>query len=69
MKAINLRPILNRVLAGSIYYGHVSYDIAFVALAESLEIPFITADAKLHQKAETRWQFVVLLKALQFATD
>jgi len=69
MRVIDLTPLLNRVLATSIHYDHAAYDIAFVELAESLEIPFITADAKLHRKASTRSQFVVLLKSLRFATD
>ena len=62
-------PLLTRALAKSIDYDHAAYDTAFIALAERLKIPFVTADTILYRKASARSQFVVALRTLQFAAD
>ena len=59
--------LLDVILATSIDFDHAAYDAAFIALANQLGVPFVTADAKLYRKLASRALPAVLLKDLEFA--
>lgn len=56
---------LDDVLTASIEHDHAAYDMAFLALAEKLGVPFVTADEKLYSKVGLRSQMLVLLRDLE----
>lgn len=58
-------PLLDVVLAKSIELDHAAYDAAFIALADNIGVPFITADAKLYRKLSSRSPSAVLLRDLE----
>jgi predicted nucleic acid-binding protein len=56
------RLLLAEVLRNSIDVDHAAYDMAFVALADALQAPLITADKKMYNKVKDRSNRVVLLR-------
>jgi predicted nucleic acid-binding protein len=57
--------LIEQILTSSLRHDHPAYDMAFLALASSLEIPFITADQKLYRKALTASRLPILLRDLE----
>ncbi len=58
---------LIQTFQASVECDHAAYDMAFVALAEKLNLPFITADEKLYSKIRLRSKTHVLLRNLEQA--
>jgi predicted nucleic acid-binding protein len=56
--------LAKRILDASIRHNHPAYDMAFLVLADSLSIPFITADASLCRKVSSRSRTPILLRDL-----
>jgi len=56
--------LLLSILRTSCRYGHAAYDTAFLALAESRGIPFLTADKKFYTKFRPHTDRVLLLQNL-----
>jgi len=65
IEVVSLLPLVNDILANSLQYDHPAYDTAFLALASSLDIPFITADQKLYRKASRTSRPPILLRDLE----
>lgn len=47
LQRVPLATLAQAALTVALYYGSTAYDSAYVALAQQLELPFITADASL----------------------
>jgi predicted nucleic acid-binding protein len=56
--------LAEEILDASIRHNHPAYDMAFLVLADSLSIPFITADASLCRKISSRSRTPILLRDL-----
>jgi len=56
--------LAEEILHASIRHNHPSYDMAFLVLADSLSIPFITADASLCREISSRSRTPILLRDL-----
>jgi predicted nucleic acid-binding protein len=56
--------LAEEILDASIRHNHPAYDMAFLVLADSLIIPFITADASLCRKISSRSRTPILLRDL-----
>lgn len=52
------------ILDASVRHNHPAYDMAFLELADSLDIPFITADASLCRKLSSHSRTPILLRDL-----
>jgi predicted nucleic acid-binding protein len=52
------------ILDASVRHNHPAYDMAFLELADSLGIPFITADASLCRKLSSHSRTPILLRDL-----
>jgi len=56
--------LAEEILDASIRHTHPAYDMAFLVLADSLSIPFITADASLCRKISSRSRTSIQLRDL-----
>lgn len=56
--------LAEEILDASIRHNHPAYDMAFLVLADSLGIPFITADASLCRKISSHSRTPILLRDL-----
>lgn len=56
--------LAEEILDASIRHNHPAYDMAFLVLADSLNIPFITADASLCRKISSPSRTPILLRDL-----
>lgn len=65
METIPSREILVESFQASRNYEQAAYEAAFVALAESRSIPFVTADEKLYRKIRSRSKTARLLSDWQ----
>jgi predicted nucleic acid-binding protein len=50
IEIVSMRPYLARALALANEYGHPAYDCVYLAVAEGLDLPIVTADTQLVNK-------------------
>lgn len=64
MQVVPVRGILHESLKAACDCRHPAYDTAFLALAEAMGIPLVTADVKFYNKIRQRFPSAVLLTNL-----
>ena len=62
MEIVASAALAEEILDASIRHDHPAYDMAFLVLADSPSVPFITADASLCRKLSSRSRAPILLR-------
>jgi predicted nucleic acid-binding protein len=62
MEIVASAALAEEILDASIRHNHPAYDMTFLVLADSLSVPFITADASLCRKLSSRSRAPILLR-------
>jgi predicted nucleic acid-binding protein len=64
MEIVASAALAEEILDASIRHNHPAYDMAFLVLADSLSVPFITADASMCRKLSSHSRTPILLRDL-----
>ena len=64
LEIVPARGLLREILRACRRYNHAAYEVAFLALAERLRIPFVTADERFYEKVHRHSPAAVFLRDL-----